>query len=84
MKPSPAAPWTPEDAAIWRRARLRKLSVWRYVDADRRDAAIMNAAGLSRQIRIDFEDGFCAWLLPGWGWPMDARDWGYGSSTLQG
>jgi hypothetical protein len=73
-----------EDVVIWRHFLLHPLAVWRYVHADRRDAAIMNAAGSSRQIRIDFEDGFCAWLLPGWGWPMDARDWGYGSPTLQG
>jgi hypothetical protein len=44
MKPS--APWTREDAEIWRRLVLAGRDVWLYVHADRTDADIMAELGL--------------------------------------
>jgi hypothetical protein len=70
MKPRRSAPWTIEDVVIWRRFLLHPLSVWRYVHADRTDAAIMYDIGVSAQLRLDFEDGYCAWLLPRFRWPV--------------
>jgi hypothetical protein len=70
MKRFPSAPWTMEDVVIWRRFLLHPLSVWRYLNADRADAAIMYDIGRTAQLRLDFEDGYCAWLLPRFRWPM--------------
>ena len=71
-QPFPAAPWTIEDIMVWRRFEdtLGALEVWRYVAADRRDAAIMNGAGVGRQLRIDCADGFVVWMFPRWHWPI--------------
>jgi hypothetical protein len=70
MKPRPSAPWTMEDVVIWRRFALHPLSVWRYVYADRADAKIMYDIGVSAHLRLDFADGYCAWLLPRFRWPL--------------
>jgi hypothetical protein len=49
-----AAPWTFEDAVIWRHLLLRPVLVWRYVYADRVDADKMLSLAVDRLVFREF------------------------------